>query len=69
MGKNLDDANVDIRTLKLNISRGIITEDEYQNYLKSLPDLQKQADELPVYEEPEDIETVEGLDNLTFSAG
>jgi hypothetical protein len=63
MSKKIDDAKIDVRSIRLNISRDYITESEYKDHLKSLPDLSKQADEMPVYEEEqEDTE-------LTFSAG
>lgn len=68
MAAKYDDSKVDIRALKLNIARGNITPKEYEAFLKSLPDLSKQLEELPAYEEPEgQDEDTSG--NLTFSAG
>ena len=71
MTKKFDNFQLDIRALKLNISRGNITKKDYEDYLKKLPDLVGQAKEIPAYfEEEEDLldtETVNENDDLTFS--
>lgn len=62
MGKKIDIVKVDSRILNLNLTRGNITDEEYKEFLKSLPDLTDQAEEIPAYEEePAESE-------LTFSA-
>lgn len=67
MAKKIEDFRVDLRALKLNISRGNITKQEYQEHLKSLPDLSKKCDEIPAYTEP-DEEAGDQPEDLTFSA-
>ncbi len=67
MAKEANDFSVDIRALKLNMERGAITEKEYKNYLKSLPDLKDQLEEVPAYEEPNDDEFGTNSNDLTFS--
>jgi hypothetical protein len=72
MANKMDDFAVDIRALKLNINRGKLTQKEYENHLKSLPDLSKDMSEIPGYFEEEeelidiDIDT-ESSGDLTFS--
>ena len=63
MTKKYDDYAVDQRVLKLNVKRGNITTKDYEGFLKSLPDLTNQLEEIPAYEEPKDEE----LEDLTFS--
>ena len=76
MAKKNADQNVDIRALKLNMTRGKITKKEYEDHLKSLPDLSKDMSEIPAYfEEEEEVmvhdseeaEAAEAADDLTFS--
>ena len=67
MTKKMDDFSVDVRALKLNMERGKITEKEYNEYLKSLPDLQDQLEEVPAFEEPSDDEFGSNSADLTFS--
>lgn len=53
MAKRYDDFKVDYRTAKLNIAKGVISREEYEEFIKNLPDLNGQFDEIPAYIEPE----------------
>ena len=64
--KEINDFKVDLRALKLNLSRGDITKKEYAAFLKSLPDLAKQATEVSAYFEEEDVT---GTDTESKSSG
>lgn len=65
MAKKIDESVMDIRTLKLNTAHGKVTEKEYKDYLKTLPDLSDNVEELPAFEETKEDKEDSGL---TFSA-
>jgi hypothetical protein len=52
MSKKYDETLVDKRTVKKLISKGLLTDKDYDEYLKSLPDESKNYDTIKVYEEP-----------------
>lgn len=54
MAKENKDFFVDIRALELNFQRGNIAPKDYEKFLKDLPDLAGQTDEIPAFEEPKD---------------
>lgn len=62
MSKKYDDFAVDLRVIRLNMERGSISAKDYEGFLKSLPDLSDQMEEIPAYEEPAESS------DLTFSA-
>lgn len=73
MAKNIDDSKLDLRALKLNISRGNVTKKEYEDFVKALPDLSKEMEEIPAFHEEEEETTLleskedESTEDLTFS--
>jgi len=67
MAKDLNDFSIDIRALKLNMERGTISKKDYNEHLKSLPDLKDQLEEIPAFEEPSDDEFGTDSNDLTFS--
>lgn len=46
MTKGYDDYRFDQRLIALNLRREIITKEEYDKYMKTLPDLKNQSDEI-----------------------
>lgn len=62
MAKNHTNFQMDSRLVNINIKRGNITKEEYDKFVKSLPDLSDQAEEISCYEDE-----FEGDANLTFS--
>lgn len=60
MAKKIDETLYDKRVFQKYILRNALTEDDYKDYLKSLPDESKNADVLKVFNEDDNI--------LTFSS-
>ena len=70
MGKKYADDKVDYRVIKLNIARGVISHEEYEEFLKTLPDLKDQLEEIPAYTDPEeDSQHDSSSGGLTFTVG
>lgn len=67
MAKKTDIFKYDYRVCDLNITRKNLTKDEYEQFLKALPDLTKQSEEFQVVEERNDSDPAAG--GLTFSVG
>lgn len=68
MAKKTDIFKYDNRVYDLNVIRKNITKDEYDQFLKALPDLTKQSEEFQVFEEERnDSDSAAG--GLTFSVG
>jgi hypothetical protein len=51
---SIDERLVDKRIVERNIERGLVTEADYQKYLKELADVEENADVIPSYDDLDD---------------
>lgn len=64
MSKKVDETLFDKRAIKKSISKGLVTNGDYKDFLKSLPDESKNADSLKVFtEEEENILTFDSVES------
>lgn len=62
MARKIDETIYDKRVCQKYILRNALTEDDYKDYLKSLPDESKNADVLKVFKEDENILTFNSVE-------
>lgn len=62
MAKKINESFYDKRVFQKYILRNALTEDDYKDYLKSLPDESKNVDVLKVFKEDENILTFNSVE-------
>lgn len=64
MAKKFDEVLFDNRTVKKYINKGLITDKDYEEFLKSLPDESKNADKIKAFEEEENLLTFSSVEKV-----
>lgn len=68
MATKNNEKQFDLRTVERRIAKGEIDPKDYESYLKSLPDDEKNYELRQVYEEPPPEEATPFVDELTFTS-